>query len=337
MSKHSFEAVGQAVLDNLKRALKADTTLACVQASHKTVKTACERALPGYQLYSFGSTTVFGIYEQKSDFDFVLLSPDDIRLGKGADPSTQQARALQASRLSTLCRHVRQQNPSWKIEEVKRARVPVLRIQTPYASFDVTANRRNGVRNSYLLRGYFAQRPDARWVAIALKQWSKKVGMNGGAGGFMTSYSFNILVAYWLLRRKMVDFVPTEVTDVSKVPLVAAGIPIEQPKSVSEIGHLVDDFFAFYNAEFEYDKHVITLSRSGLTTREELQWTLEMEDLLKMRSAEGERIAYRLCIEDPYETNLNLGRNVSQFRFDIFKQNMIRAQMTALEFLPLKE
>lgn len=338
MSKHSYEAIGHAVLDNIKRALKADTTLACVQAAHTTMKNATERALPGYSVYSFGSTTVFGIYEQKSDFDFVLLSADDIKHGKGQDPNTQQAKQLQAHRVGTLAKTIRQQNPSWRIDEVKRARVPVLKIKAPYASFDVTANRRNGVRNSYLLRGYFAQRPDARWIAVAAKQWSKKVGMNGGTAGFMTSYSFNILVAYWLLQRGMVDFVPTEITDVSKVPLVAPGIEIERPKSISEFGHLVDDFFNFYNHEFNYDKHVISLSRGKqVTTKEELQWTLEMEDVLKMRSAEGERIAYRLCIEDPYETNLNLGRNVSQFRFDVFKQNMIRAQLTAMEFLPLPQ
>jgi DNA polymerase sigma len=301
------------------------------------MRTACDRALPGYSLYSFGSTTVFGLYEQKADFDFVLLSQDDIRLGRGQDPNTQQAKALQTHRLGALCKVIRQQNPSWKIEEVKRARVPVLRIKAPYASFDVTANRRNGVRNSYLLRGYFAQRPDARWIAVAVKQWSKKVGMNGGTGGFMTSYAFNILVAFWLLQRGMVEYVPVELTDVSKVPLVAPGIPIEQPKSVSEVGFMLDDFFNFYNNEFDFSKHVISLNRGkALVTKEELKWTLEMEDVLKMRSAEGERIAYRMCIEDPYEENLNLGRNVSQFRFDIFKQNMIRAQMTALEFLPLE-
>jgi len=212
-----------------------------------------------------------------------------------------------------------------------------VKIKTPYGAFDVTANRRNGVRNSYLLRGYFQQRPDARWVAVALKQWSKKVGMNAPVpqGGFLTSYSVNILVAYWLLRRRMVDFVPTEVTDVSRVPLVAPGIPIEAPKSESDVGFMVDDFFNFYNHEFEYDKHIVSLSRKDVTRREDLGWTLETEDMLKMRSAEGERIAYRLCIEDPYELNLNLGRNVTTFKMEVFKQNMIRGQMTAMELLPL--
>ena len=332
---YSADTVGTAVLDNLRRALQADTTLACVNAAHATVKKACDQAIPGFSLYSFGSTTVFGLYEQKSDFDFVLLSPDDIKQGKGPDPSNQQARALQAHRLGILCRTIKQQNPTWKVEEVKRARVPVLKIKAPYAAFDVTANRRNGVRNSYLLRGYFQQRPDARWLAIALKAWSKKVGMNGGPAGFLTSYSLNILVAYYLLQRKLVNFVPTEITDVSRVPLVAPGIPIEQPKSASDVGYMIDDFFNFYNNEFRFDQHVVSLSRPELTTRAELNWTLEQEDVLKMRSAEGEKIAYRLCIEDPYETNLSLGRHVTSFKFDVFKQNMIRAQLTAMEFLPL--
>lgn len=335
--RYSADVTGKAVLDNINRALTADTTLACVNAAHKTMVKACNQAMPGYSLYSFGSTTVFGLYEAKSDFDLVLLSPDDIKQGKGQDPSTQQARQLQAHRLGNLCKVIRQQNSSWKIEEVKRARVPVLKIKTNYGSFDVTANRRNGVRNSYLLRGYFQQKPDARWIAIALKQWSKRVGMNGPApaGGFLTSYSLNILVAYWLLRRKMVQFVPTEVTDVARVPLVAPGIAIEQPKSASDIGYMVDDFFNYYNNEFEYDKYVVSLSRPDVTLRTDLNWTLEQEDILKMRSAEGERIAYRLCIEDPYEENLSLGRNVTAFKMDVFRQNMIRAQMTAMEFLPL--
>ena len=337
MSSYSSEVIGKAVLGNIQKALTADTTLACVNAAHTTMKKACDRALPGNKLYSFGSTTVFGLYEAKSDFDFVLLSKDDIKQGKGQDMNNQTAKQLQAHRLGTLAKVIRQNNPSWKIEEVKRARVPVLKIKSPYAAFDVTANRRNGVRNSYLLRGYFQQRPDARWLAIALKQWSKKVNINGLPAGFMTSYSFNIMVAYYLLRRKMVDFVPTEVTDVSRVPLVAPGIPIEKPKNPADIGYMIDDFFNFYNHEFQYDKEVISLSRPEITTRKDLNWTLEQEDFLKMRSAEGEKIAYRLCIEDPYETNLNLGRNVTPFKMDLFKQSMIRAQMTAMEFLPLPE
>lgn len=337
MSIYAPDVIGTAVLNNIKKALTADTTLACVNAAHTTMKKACDKALPGYHLYSFGSTTVFGLYEAKSDFDFVLLNNDDIKRGKGQDPNTQTAKQLQAHRLGALAKIIRQQNPSWKIEEVKRARVPVLKVKSPYAAFDVTANRRNGVRNSYLLRGYFQQRPDARWLAIALKQWSKKVGINGLPAGFLTSYSFNILVAYYLLRRKMVEFVPVEITDVSRVPLVAGGIPIEQPKAPADFGYLIDDFFNFYNAEFQYDKEVISLSRPGITLRTDLNWTLEQEDFLKMRSAEGEKIAYRLCIEDPYEENLNLGRNVTSFKMDLFKQSMIRAQMTAMEFLPLPE
>lgn len=337
MTTYSSDVIGKAVLGNIRKALTADTTLACVNAAHTTMKKACDKALPGYSLYSFGSTTVFGLYEAKSDFDFVLLNKEDISRGKGQDPNTQTAKQLQAHRLGAFAKIIKLHNPTWKIEEVKRARVPVLKIKSSYAAFDVTANRRNGVRNSYLLRGYFQQRPDARWLAIALKQWSKKVGINGLPAGFLTSYSFNIMVAYYLLRRKMVEFVPVEVTDVSRVPLVAGGIPIEQPKAPSDIGYMINDFFNFYNHEFQYDKEVISLSRPGITLRGDLNWTLEQEDFLKMRSAEGEKIAFRLCIEDPYEENLNLGRNVTPFKMDLFKQSMIRAQMTAMEFLPLPE
>ena len=328
--------VGKRVITGMTPLLKsADSKLNNLHESHRLLTETLE-GTPGLadtRAYAFGGSTVFGMQERGSDVDFVLLGGNEIRDGTGGDASDSRANAFQAHRLRTMSAALRKRHFDWKIEEVTRARVPVIKVRTPSLLFDVTSSRRNGVRNSWLLRSYFSQRPtEARWLAMAVKHWSKQTGMNG-PHGFLTSYAFNLLVVFYFIQRQRMTFVPLESADVSKVAEIPSGISLKKPPA-EQFGRTCLDFLHFYSKEFDWETNVVTLSRPGVTTREQVGWTSAAEELQWINDGGAAKTSYRCCVEDPYEVNLNVGRNVTPFKMQTLLQTFERAQHDALGWLP---
>jgi DNA polymerase sigma len=330
-----FSRIGAAVVDYVKPLLKLDDPgLINILETHKMLSELSNSALSADHmegtLYTFGSATVYGVQEIQSDVDYVLLTKDAIADGQGQDTSTQQAKAFQAHILSKLAQEIRSKQPMWQVEEVKRTRVPVIRVKNSKIPFDISVDRRNGVRNSILIRSYFNQFPEARWLAMGVKHWSKRCGMNGPMG-YLTSYGFNILVVFYLMQRNLVKFVPIETTDVAHVSPLPTPLPLEEP-DVGVLGEQIVDFLRFYLDEFDLDRNVVSLSRTDMRTKDSMNWTKVAEDM-KALNGEG-KISYRLSIEDPYEVNLNVGRNVSAFKYDMMRRHFNKALGDGLGFIP---
>jgi DNA polymerase sigma len=304
---------------------------------HSKVSACVQKVDPAMTPFIFGSTAVLAVHEQGSDVDFVCLSPTDVQDGTSADAVSEVAKGLQADFLFRLSQEVKQEHFLWDIELVRRTRVPVLRVKGGMGadgiSFDVTANRRNGVRNSALLRNYFKQCPETRWLSMLVKQWSKKTGLNASVeGGCITSYGWNMMVAYYLMQRKVAALVPIDSCDVAHISPMPPYMPLEAPQQGGQVlAEMVLDFLHFYVDEFHEDTEVISLSRpAGETTKEMLSWTKHAEDMARIR---GEKVHYRWCIEDPYEYNLNVGRNVTPFKLMLLRKHMERAQETGMLLL----
>ncbi|KAG5470650.1 hypothetical protein LSCM1_01896 [Leishmania martiniquensis] len=304
---------------------------------HRKVSACVQAVDPTMTPYIFGSTAALGVHERGSDVDFVCLSPVDVQDGKGADAVSEVAKGLQSDFLSRLSDVVAQEHYLWDIELVRRTRVPVLRVKgglgSDRVSFDVTANRRNGVRNSALLRAYFTQSPESRWLSMIVKQWSKKTGLNASVdGGCITSYGWNIMVVYYLLSRKLVTLVPVASCDVANIAPMPPYMPLEPPQQGGQVlADMLIDFVSYYLDEFALETEVISLTRAaGETTKDMLSWTKQAEDMARIR---GEKVHYRWCIEDPYEYDLNVGRNVTPFKLMLLRKHLERARETALLLL----
>ena len=315
-------AIGHAVARRFQHLVGADAGMERIHLMHQQLMAPLRSVVQGAMLYTFGSSVVLGVQEPTSDVDFVLLEKSFIEDGKGLDSTTQQAHALQNHLLGKLAKPLRKAHPEWKVEEIKRTRVPLLRVRDK-SSFDITVNRRNGVRNSALMRRYFLQQPSARWLSLAIKDWSKRTGMNGPAG-FLTSYGFNIMVVFYLLRRGQLQFVAKDDIGIEQADPVPQGIPLVAP-DVAALGDQIGDFLHFYLDEFAFQEDVVTLSRAERTSCAQLGWTREAEDM-KM----ADKVSYRLCIEDPYEVNLNVGRHVTAFKLDILKKHLALGASTGL-------
>lgn len=179
-----------------------------------------------------------------------------------------------------------------------------------------------GVRNSFLLRNYLNSHPCARPGAVVLKDWSKSSGINNSIGGYYTSYAVNIMWIYYLVQKGVIPYIdplsiPQSLVDCKDfnpqyVPIFPPEIEVDAAKREAmfrQMGELLVGFYAFYCFEFDWDRHVVTLNRSGEPTlKEDLQWN----DVPVVQGKKTTR--YLQCIEDPYEDNLNLGRHVGDGR-----------------------
>ncbi|CBH12517.1 KRET1 [Trypanosoma brucei gambiense DAL972] len=187
-----------------------------------------------------------------------------------------------------------------------------------------------GIRNSTLLRKYLLSHPCARPGAIVLKDWSKTSGVNNSVNGYFTSYAINIMWIYYLVQKGYVPYVdPLEIPeslvnytdfDPRYTPMIDPEITnTEREELYKAAGDMLVGFFYFYSFEFDWGHNVISLNRPGITTKRMLGW--HVEDVVPVASTSvssgggGSNVKrhptrYELCIEDPYEENLNLGRHI---------------------------
>ncbi|CAJ1007627.1 putative Cid1 family poly A polymerase [Leishmania naiffi] len=188
--------------------------------------------------------------------------------------------------------------------------------------FDISC-RHHGIRNSWLLRRYFAQNEVFRVGNVFLKMWSKACGVNNSRVGFLTSYSISLLWIYFLLRRGEAAFVnPADIPElpngeeqmeVSYIPLWPAVANAKaNADRTSRLGGLLQGFFYFYGEEFCWDTHVVTIrkpydSATAIPTKEDLGWDKSDTLSLVLR----DRCYHIFSIEDVYEEDLDLGRHLT--------------------------
>jgi hypothetical protein len=191
-----------------------------------------------------------------------------------------------------------------------------------HVDFDLSF-RTFGIRNSILLRSLLTAHTCGRPGALVLKDWSKLSGVNNSINGFLTSYAVNIMWIYYLVQKGHVPYIDPQSIPVSLKDTAHAKDPQYKPLIPSDVaasdeaksrlemdmGRLLFGFFAFYCYEFNWDAHVVTLNRPGVTTKAQLGWTEDDEVRLSKKNTR-----YIMCIEDPYEENLNLGRHLGENR-----------------------
>ena len=188
--------------------------------------------------------------------------------------------------------------------------------------------RQFGIRNSEYLRKFHTlheNSPYLRCGAVVLKEWSKLWGLNNSFMGFLTSYAINIMWIYFLVQRNVIPYVspydtPEDPKDALRKPTYVPILPehAQIPETRNKMGTLLADFFKFYSTEFDWSKNVVTLNRPGVTQKKSIGWIPENEIKL---SRQSKNVRYIICIEDPYEPNLNLGRHLG-----VCKARKIRAE-----------
>lgn len=75
-------------------------------------------------------------------------------------------------------------------------------------------------------------------------------------------------------------------------------------KNTESLGQLLFQFFRHYGHEVDYEKHVISIRKGQLLTREEKNWH---------RAGLQKEARNRLCVEEPFNTDRNLGNSADEF------------------------
>ena len=317
------------------------------------------------EIYCFGSPFLTGVLEHKSDIDVVVLRKEDVRkpLSEG-DACTPQARSEQNMILNSISTTALRLGDIFSsIQERPRARVPYVRASLKNGlEIDISAYRRNGVRNTLLIQQYFskcscqenllnaAERLYAvnlndsafnsalRMFSIGLKLWGKRTGLIDPVQSFLTSYAFNVMLCYYINQRGFSQFIHPESIS---IPCDSPTIPVHRPLVQDGeyrhflLGYLMRDFLTFYNYEFDYYNSVVSLSRKVHTTKSSLGWGLREEE--RLHGTAGNSAFYRFCVEDPYEDHLSLGRFVSPLRFTKLRMALHFAQLNGFGYANLKE
>ena len=197
------------------------------------------------------------------------------------------------------------------LEEVLNTRVPVLRhIANPSLPVDFDLSFAGyGIRNSWLLRQYLMTSETVRIGGLVVKAWAKDSRVIDSRNGYLSSYAVVLMWISYLLKRALLHFspplctprIPYRPSDQYHVPLTLDSVKFE------ELQDLLEGFFVYYTEKFAFESSVVTLrSASGEASRTERRF----------KYMDGNP----LCIEDPYENNLNLGRRIEAEKFVLVKK-----------------
>ena len=343
LTKANVTKLGEEVLRVASRRDGGPERLREVCAARAQLDLLVKQWNPNARVFVFGSCFVMGVWDGRADIDFSVVDVDEVE--RGTWPPNEKSAVRSLNRV--LCRAG---FPNESLNPIKHARVPIIKhhalSQAPEQrrSF-FTGGRRNkaqsgdfprelfsfdfdvgfrtyGIRNSCLLRAYLQSLPLGRCGAMVLKEWSKASGVNNSSQGFLTSYAVNVMWIFYLVRKNFIPFIAPSNIPASLVgntsfdPTYAPLLPRNNTITGSEgatlcetMGKLFVGFFAFYCFEFDWENEVVSLSRPGVTTKAMLHWTAACE-----LSARGQNVRYQICIEDPYDENLNLGRQLGACR-----------------------
>ncbi|KAH9494027.1 hypothetical protein DERF_014750 [Dermatophagoides farinae] len=273
------------------------------------------------QVYSFGSTTS-GLSSYDSDIDFhvrLFLPNGRIRRLNNKEAEAPLKEMLKIFREKLRCYfHTIFIKASCPI--VKLTSFPRNRIKHKIFSCDLNVTNPFGIYNSIFLNFLCQFCPKFQMLTVLLRLWAKNTMLICYEG--MNSYTFTMLVLFFFQSEKI--FLPIEQLDVN----FADHYYETDPDSFKLLIHdkcqaLVNDtelsifnlllkFFTFYS-QFDY-YHFVISPRLGCPIRknEFIDTIINGRYDFKMTNA--------LCLEDPFELERNISKNVSFTKLNQFIQ-----------------
>lgn len=183
--------------------------------------------------------------------------------------------------------------PSFKVtQEIWSARVPIIRLRfLNIIDVDLSCHNPQALQNTHLLRAYAELSPLVRQLVLCVKFWAKGQGVCGAPKGYLSSYSFSLMVIYFLQVDQQLPCLPVE--DFAPWGPVR---PLHYEWICrTPLSELLFRFFSFYAHAFSWGAEVVSI-RVG---RRKLGSDTDFMNL-------PGRQAQRLHVEDPFlPRNLN--------------------------------
>ncbi|XP_041448403.1 terminal uridylyltransferase Tailor [Drosophila obscura] len=283
-----------------------------------------EKALK-LKVFAFGSL-VTGLALEDSDIDLYLESTDD----QSGGPKRLFNKVLKLLHRSVCFTD---------ITNIRHARVPIIRCKHQLTGLNIDINMSNpsSTYNSQFIRDLMLHDPKLRRLALFLKIWGKKVNVIRMGG--MNSYCLlsvllvNLQVRHLLpsIRELQSRSAPINVNGVNFAYSLERVPPLPAHMSMLQF---IGDFFSFCTSiDFETTllspflgravNKVATLGTPGGFSEYE-------EQLIAIQEEVGEvpdkfHLDRSVCVQDPFELQRNVARNISQTDFLYIKQCLMMA------------
>ncbi|CAK9110943.1 UTP:RNA uridylyltransferase 1, partial [Durusdinium trenchii] len=240
---------------------------------------------PGWEVKAFGSAAN-GFLSRGADLDVTCFKPDI--------PDQDSQMSVQELKFQFLPL-LNKQQAFEVIQEVWSARVPIIKLRfMDIIDVDLSCHNPQALQNTYLLRAYSHLSPHIRQLVLCVKCWAKAEAVCGAPSGHLSSYSFALMVIYFL-----------QVDPLLGLPcLPVAGFSSQGPTISLEsypwmgrrpLYELLPRFFTFYAESFAWGSEVVSI-RTGRRLM-----VLDPE-----YAALPGRQASRIHVEDPFlPRNLN--------------------------------
>lgn len=240
----------------------------------------------GWRVKPFGSLAN-GFGRHGSDLDATCF------LEGQANPPTRQS-ALQVQQ--RLVRLFHGSTNIQVVEEVREARVPILRLKfASVLDVDLSFHNVEPLPNTQLLRAYAALSPCVRDLGVMLKLWAEAAGVSGAARGHLSAYALTLMALYFLQVEPgaRMPCLPTLCFDGGGgLPQAAARLPWSCAWPRAE---LLRRFFCFFARDFRWGTEVVSVRCGRRAASSEISYG-------QLRG----RLSARLHIEDPFLTARNL-------------------------------
>ncbi|KAL8809017.1 MAG: hypothetical protein Q9200_003795 [Gallowayella weberi] len=197
---------------------------------------------------------------------------------------------------------------------VNHAKVPIVKIWDPELQLacDMNVNNTLALENTRMIKTYVEIDERVRPLAMIIKYWTRKRILNDAAlGGTLSSYTWICMILSFLQTRN-----PPVLPCLQKRPhqrlLGSDGKPSSfaddlstlrgfGQKNKETLGELLFHFFRRYAYEVDYEKSVVSVREGTLISKEAKKWHLMQNN--------------RLCVEEPFNTERNLGNTADDISF----------------------
>ncbi|KAH3912028.1 hypothetical protein HBH56_120710 [Parastagonospora nodorum] len=202
---------------------------------------------------------------------------------------------------------------------IPAAKVRIVKVWDPelQLSCDMNVNNVAALENTRMINLYVQIDDRVRPLAMIVKHWTKRRILNdAGIGGTISSYTWICMILNFLQTRdppilpslhKLPDRKIDQ--DTGKPSLSSFADDLEALRgfgksNAESLGQLLFHFFRLYGHEVDYEKIVVSVRQGCRIQREEKNW----------HPGGGQKEGVnRLCVEEPFSTDRNLGNSADDY------------------------
>ncbi|KAK1758670.1 Poly(A) RNA polymerase cid13 [Echria macrotheca] len=192
---------------------------------------------------------------------------------------------------------------------VSTAKVPIVKMRDPELKLncDLSVNTLGALENTRMVRTYVEIDERVRPLAMIIKYWTRRRIVNvAGVSATLSSYTWMCMIIAFLQLRDPPVLPALHQRDEKLQKDSLFGDDLDKlrgygAKNKESLANLLFQFFRFYAHDFDYDKYVLSVRCGKLLTKTEKGWQHKNNN--------------PLCVEEPFNTQRNLGNTADETSF----------------------